>query len=597
MHKTLKVTVSLLLSVMMLCTVFAIGVTQAFAATSTGVGLSAYVLNAYYEDWSYVWGGSSPGAVDCSGLIYSYNGVGGIRTDMLAASSEWGYVSNGIPRIHGLGLHHPGHVGVYVGNGMAIDARSSYYDMCYESVDSLNWVEWFKISGVSYPTEGWVRYNGDSFYYEDGQYLVNTSRTFDGVTYTFGSDGASDKAPADKYFEATDYTQSNVSISSGSSSSSGSTLLKIGSQGQAVEKLQNRLKALGYFEDDVTGYYGTYTEACVIQYQKAADLSVDGIAGPEVLGSIYKDDAPEKSKPAAVDSPAETPAENSAPTEEATAPVISADNQEETTQPPTEAPTPAPTEAVTEAPTQAPTEPVTEAPTQAPTENPYKDLLALGGYGDKVTQLQERLYELGYYTGAITGQFDQATLEAMQAYYKASEFKPSDTMTDEQFNYLFTDSALSAPEYDELQLNYEGASVNSLQESLITLGYLDTDQASGVLDENTVNAVKTAQANFALEVTGVADKDFLNAIDLQTAQEQNAQKAQAVIKSASMATGALSTGENGVFEQVSYNSGNDSYVLLVWVAGIMFFISVCSLVVFLKTRKRSAVSANRYGRK
>src|SRR5699024_11000818 len=116
-------------------------------------------------------------------------------------------------------------------------------------------------------------------------------------------------------------------------------------------------------------------------------------------------------------------------------------------------------------------------------------------------------------------------------------------------------------------------------------------------DENTVNAVKTAQANFALEVTGVADKDFLNAIDLQTAQEQNAQKAQAVIKSASMATGALSTGENGVFEQVSYNSGNDSYVLLVWVAGIMFFISVCSLVVFLKTRKRSAVSANRYGRK
>ena len=369
--------------------------------------------------------------------------------------------------------------------------------------------------------------------------------------------------------------------------------MKIGSQGQAVEKLQNRLKALGYFEDDVTGYYGTYTEACVIQYQKAANLSVDGIAGPEVLGSIYKDDAPEKSKPAAAD----PPAENSASTNEATAPVISADNQEEPTQPPTQAPTSAPTEPVTEAPTQAPTEPVTEAPTQAPTEDPYKDLLALGGYGDKVTQLQERLYELGYYTGAITGQFDQATLEAMQAYYKASEFKPSDTMTDEQFNYLFTDSALSAPEYDELQLNYEGASVNSLQESLITLGYLDTDQASGVLDENTVNAVKTAQANFALEVTGVADKDFLNAIDLQTAQEQNVQKTQAVAKSASMETVALSTGEDGVFEQISYNSGNNSYILLVWVAGIMFFISVCSLVVFLKTRKRSAVSVNRYGRK
>ena len=100
---------------------------------------------SYNENWSYVWGGTSPGAVDCSGLIYSYNGVGGIRTDMLAASPEWGYVSSGIPRIHGLGLHHPGHVGVYVGSGMAIDARSSYDDMVYESVYNMNWVEWFKV--------------------------------------------------------------------------------------------------------------------------------------------------------------------------------------------------------------------------------------------------------------------------------------------------------------------------------------------------------------------------------------------------------------------------------------------------------------------
>lgn len=133
MHKKCKAALSLFLSVIMLCTVLVMGTSQAFAATSTGVGLSAHALKAYNENWSYVWGGSSPGAVDCSGLIYSYNGVGGIRTDMLSASSEWGYVSNGIPRIHGLGLHHPGHVGVYVGSGMAIDARSSYDDMVYES--------------------------------------------------------------------------------------------------------------------------------------------------------------------------------------------------------------------------------------------------------------------------------------------------------------------------------------------------------------------------------------------------------------------------------------------------------------------------------
>lgn len=244
-------------------------------------------------------GRNFPGAVDCSGLIYSYNGVGGIRTDMLAASPEWGYVSSGIPRIHGLGLHHPGHVGVYVGSGMAIDARSSYDDMVYESVYNMNWVEWFKVSGVSYPTNGWVRFNGGSFYYENGQYVINTSRTFEGVTYYFGSDGKSDKTPADKYFKQTDYSNSSVGPAQkpsggGSSSSSEPSVLKNGSQGSAVEKLQKRLKALGYFEEDVTGYFGSYTEKCVKEYQKAAGLTVDGIAGSDVLGTIYKDDAPKK---------------------------------------------------------------------------------------------------------------------------------------------------------------------------------------------------------------------------------------------------------------------------------------------------------------
>ena len=81
------------------------------AATATGVGLSEHCLNAYYEGWSYIYGAMSYGAVDCSGLIMLYNGVGGIRTDMMAASPETGSIGS-LPRIHGLGLYQPGHVGV-----------------------------------------------------------------------------------------------------------------------------------------------------------------------------------------------------------------------------------------------------------------------------------------------------------------------------------------------------------------------------------------------------------------------------------------------------------------------------------------------------
>lgn len=579
MHKKCKAVLSLVLSFMMLLTGIVMGTTEAFAATSTGVGLSAHALKAYNENWSYVWGGSSPGAVDCSGLIYSYNGVGGIRTDMLAASPEWGYVSNGIPRIHGLGLHHPGHVGVYVGSGMAIDARSSYDDMVYESVYNMNWVEWFKVAGVSYPTNGWVRFNGDSFYYENGQYVINTSRTFDGITYYFGSDGKSDKTPADKYFKQTDYSESNVDLapgnpSGGGSSSSDSSVLKNGSQGSAVEKLQKRLKALGYFEEDVTGYFGTYTEKCVTQYQKAAGLTVDGIAGPEVLDTIYKDSAPKKES--------DKKTQDKQEQNDSNPPAQAADNQEE----------------VTKKETQPKTEPEKEKETKA-TQPKDVDKLTLGGKGATVKQLQERLSELAYYSGEITGVFDEATLEAMHAYFRASELKPADEMTDEQFQVLCSDKAVSAADFEELQLNYEGSDVTSLQQALIQLGYLDPDKKTGVFDDDTETAVKLAQTNFALEATGVADESFLNALNLETARQSTQVSRDATAKSASLTNGALANASGAnAFEQVTFNGrDNSSYILLMWVAGIMFLISMCSVVLFLKSRKKAAPSVHKNSKK
>lgn len=201
-RKVMAVALTVSIAAMMLVT----GSIMASAESSTGVGLAAHSLKAYREGWQYVWGASSPGAVDCSGLICSYNGVGGMRTDMLASSSEWGYVSEGIPRIHGLGLHQPGHIGVYIGSGMAVDARDENSGVVYHNVSSKSWVEWFKVAGVSYPNNGWVLLDGDSYYYENGQYVVSTSRTIDGVTYTFDGSGASNIAPPSSAYQATDYS-------------------------------------------------------------------------------------------------------------------------------------------------------------------------------------------------------------------------------------------------------------------------------------------------------------------------------------------------------------------------------------------------------
>ena len=66
-------------------------------------------------------------------------------------------------------------------------------------------------------------------------------------------------------------------------------LLKIGSRGQAVSRLQQALKNKGYFTyPNITGYYGTITKDAVIRFQKDYGLAVDGIAGQQTQKALYE---------------------------------------------------------------------------------------------------------------------------------------------------------------------------------------------------------------------------------------------------------------------------------------------------------------------
>lgn len=206
------------------------------ASGATGVGFAEHCMTAYYENWSYVYGGSSYGAVDCSGLFVTYKGVGGNRTDLLGSSSEYGLVSNGIPRIHGLGLKQPGHVGVYVGGGMAVDARDESSGICYQSVSSKSWVYWFKVAGVSYPTTGWQTFQGNQYYYQNGEYVVNCTMNIDGVVYTFGSNGVAHAGGDASQAVTTAPSSGALSQSSSSSSQSSSGSATVSAQDTAEDK-------------------------------------------------------------------------------------------------------------------------------------------------------------------------------------------------------------------------------------------------------------------------------------------------------------------------------------------------------------------------
>ncbi len=394
--KTIKKILSITIIIALLACICVMS-TVSSSASGTGAGLTEWCLNAYYSGWSYVYGGASEGAVDCSGLIYSY--AGGIRTGdaQLYNSSYTGNVADGVPRIHGLGLWKPGHVGVYVGDGMAVDARGSQWGVCYESVYSHGWTQYFKVPGVSYPSTGWVTVSGSKYYYENGQYLVDTTKTIDGVSYTFSSNGkCSSNGPSEEKKTENDDKKDTTSTES--------STLKKGSTGTAVEKLQFRLYELGYYTGPIDGDFGNSTEAAFMLFQEQAGLYVDGIAGNDVE-YLYADDAPAY----------EAEIVNNKSDEE-----IAQTNADDETE-----------------------EMAQEAEEETPTS------FAKGDYHEEIVKIQERLSDLSYYNGTADGSYGTMTEDAVVDFQGANAISQTGAADEFTIEMLYSEDAVENPVKDE----------------------------------------------------------------------------------------------------------------------------------------------------
>lgn len=387
--RTAKKIISLVL-ILALVASFAVMVSFNAGASSTGAGLAEWALRAYNEGWNYVYGGSSVGSVDCSGLLYSYCGGARGADAQFGSASDYGSMSNGIPNIHGLGVYQDGHVGVYVGGGMAVDARGDDYGVCYQSVYTKAWLYWFKNSAVSYPTNGWEKFNGDYYYYENGEYITDTQRTIDGVTYYFDSNGVSSNKPSSSSSSNSNKNQNSSKNNSSSNSSSNSNVIKLGSSGDAVTKLQQRLSELGFYDGDITGYFGELTQEAYMEFQEAAGVTVDGISGLSDQQLLYSDDAPFKQT-------------------DDSAFINTTKKQTDIA------------------------------------ETSGEKVYRLGDSDDKVKEIQQRLTELGYYNGDVNGEFDDATLTAFdlfQGVNGVAQTGYADTFSQE---VLFSIAAVSNP--------------------------------------------------------------------------------------------------------------------------------------------------------
>jgi len=117
--------------------------------------------------------------------------------------------------------------------------------------------------------------------------------------------------------------------------------------------------------------------------------------------------------------------------------------------------------------------------------------LLMNGDDVKVRKAQQRLSQLGYYSGAAGGEMDEATVQALRAFQQAHNIEVTGALDEETQTMLDSDSAMS--------------DIALAQAQLIRLGYLQ-GTADGRFGEMSKAALILFQTANGLEPTGELDE-------------------------------------------------------------------------------------------
>ena len=82
-------------------------------------------------------------------------------------------------------------------------------------------------------------------------------------------------------------------------------IYKIGSKGENVEKIQEKLKEFGLYEGQIDGVFGELTDAAVKEFQEEKGLVIDGIVGPKTWEMLFGKNEPEDEESFLYDIPQE----------------------------------------------------------------------------------------------------------------------------------------------------------------------------------------------------------------------------------------------------------------------------------------------------
>lgn len=255
------------------------------------------------------------------------------------------------------------------------------------------------------------------------------------------------------------------------------TLLRLGSRGQEVYKMQQKLKEYGYLSGAVDGIFGRQTLEAVKKFQAANGLVVDGIAGPKTLSKLYQN-------------PSANPGNsnnNSGSKSEASAPI--------------------------------------------------NRILKLGSRGEDVRMLQNYLNALGFSVGKADGIFGPATRNAVINFQRSRGLAVDGIVgpaTIAAINAALNNktnpnnggdskSGASAPINRLLKLGSRGEDVKTLQKQLNALGF-SVGKVDGIFGPATRNAVISFQRSRGLVVDGIVGPATVAAINAalnQTGKDDN----------------------------------------------------------------------------
>ncbi|MBQ9210567.1 MAG: peptidoglycan-binding protein [Clostridia bacterium] len=184
--------------------------------------------------------------------------------------------------------------------------------------------------------------------------------------------------------------------------------LRYGASGEEVKALQTRLMELGYYKGKISGNFLGGTQKSIREFQEKSGLPVTGAADPltqEALfapGAVGNGDAPDATKTPVPDlngflvDDNDTAANNG---------VVMPDNYVS-----------------------------------------YTKTLKSGSSGTLVKQLQQRMTDLGYYAGPVSGNFAKQTLRAVKAIQVQNGMKETGQVDEDTWNVIFNDRSIVMPD-------------------------------------------------------------------------------------------------------------------------------------------------------